>query len=491
MWSCKTCGALSSKPSAVEQTPCAECGSTNLVALRYLSPGGFSVDVRFKIHDDPSDVGNGKVVDPWVSTREAPWRSLPDPEVGRVRASPDGTVFWFNPGDHGHGYALCLHCGRAEAEIDASGGPGLSEHKPLRGAPTAIDGITCTGAPEFAAYAVARNLMLGHEIRTDLCEIQLYDCRSYDVALTIALALRESVAKRLGIDADEMGFAAPAAPNVQGRDNFSAVVFDRASGGAGFSATIARNPVGLLREAVTFLDCTLPGRCGDPEPSELSRCVLASDAQHLVEATDRATAFELLTDALSPIVLPERHRLFGASTVYEAAALADALNDRMATDPAAELIIILHGEPIDWDFDAWPMAPVAERWGARGRSVTVEVDKMALDRANAVTRRRIALWIERARASLNASSESDAGKLAIVTSGDRAVGWRSLAAEAYQIGLSWASTSEAPVVRGLLEGLRPSPVAMNSRSLLIERVRETIFELVLSWTALRVASALG
>ncbi|ESY44731.1 hypothetical protein X747_05375 [Mesorhizobium sp. LNJC384A00] len=478
MWSCKTCGALSSKPSAIEQTPCAQCGSSSLIPTRYLSPGGFSVDVRFKIHDDPSDVGGGKVVDPWVSAREAPWRSLPDPSVGRVRASPNGTVFWFNPGENGLGYALCLHCGRAEAEANDSEGPGLSEHKPLRGAPTAIDGFTCTGAPEFAPYAVTRNLMLGHEIRTDLCEIQLYDCRTRDIALTIALALREAVAKRLGVDADEMGFAAPAAPNVRGRDNWSTVIFDRASGGAGFSATVARDPVGLLYDARTFLNCGLPGRCGDPNAERVCpRCVLAPDAQHAVEATDRAGAFALLTDTLSRIALPEEHRLFGHATAYESAPLADALNERMATNPAAELYVILHGEPADWDFDAWAVAPVVERWGARGRSVTVEVDQAALERADAVTRRRIALWIERARASLRVLPKADVDMLAIVTAADQVTAWRSLDRGAYGIGSDWASTSDAPVVRGPTEQKRLLPATIDSRSLLVERVRETIFEL--------------
>lgn len=479
MWSCRACGALSSKPSAVEQTPCVECGSGNLEPRRYLSPGGFSVDVRFKIHDDPSDVGSSKVVDPWVSVREAPWRSLPDPEVGRVRASPDGTVFWFNPGDHGHGYALCLHCGRAEAEVDPTGGSGLAGHRPLRGAPTAIDQITCTGAPEFAPYAVTRHLMLGHEIRTDLCEIQLYDCASHDVALTIALALREAVAKRLGIDADEMGFAAPAVPSAKGRDNFSAVVFDRASGGAGFSATIARDPVGLLRDASTFLDCRLAGRCGDPDAQRVCpRCVLAPDAQHVVEATDRATAFALLGDTLKRIILPEAHRLFGPSTAYEPDGLAGALNERMSGDPAAELHVMLHGAPIDWDFDAWPMAPVVERWGARGRSVTVTVNGDVLEGADAVSRRRVALWIERARASLRVASSGDADLLAVVTSDGHGTAWRSLDAEAYRINAGWASTSAAPVVRGPLMGPRAVLAAIDSRSLLFERVRETIFELV-------------
>lgn len=283
MWSCQSCGALASKPSALERAPCSECGSDRQEFVRFIAPSGFAVDVRFDVHDDAADVGSGKVVDPWVSTRDAPWRALPDPSVGRVRASGDSAVFWFNPGDHGFGYALCLHCGRAEAEVAANAfGTGLAEHRPLRGAPVAADGV-CTGAPEFAPYAVTRNVSLGHEIRTDLCEVQLYACTSKEAATTIALALREAVADRLGIDADEMGWAAPPVPNPGGPANWSAVVFDRASGGAGFASTIARDPIAALRAAATFLDCSRSGRCGDPDSIRACpRCVLGPDAQHVM-----------------------------------------------------------------------------------------------------------------------------------------------------------------------------------------------------------------
>ncbi|OWJ63611.1 DEAD/DEAH box helicase [Inquilinus limosus] len=478
MWSCQSCGALNSKPSALERARCAECGSDAQHYVRYLAPGGFSVDVRFKIHDDPSNVGAAKVVDPWVSTRDAVWRSLPDPTVGRVRASADGTVFWFNPGDHGHGYALCLHCGRAESESTAQGGPGLAGHKPLRGAPTAIDDETCTGAPEFAPYAVTRHVSLGHEIRTDLCEVQLYDCTSREVALTVALALREAVADRLGIDADEMGFAAPPAPNPHGAANWSAVVFDRASGGAGFSSTIARDPVALLREACTFLDCTRAGRCGEPEAARACpRCVLAPDTQHVADGTDRAGAFALLEVTANRLELPITHRLFGRATCYEPAPLAQALDEQMASSPDASLIVVLRGDPVEWDFETWPMTSVAERWGARNRDVVMEIERDSLERADAVTRRRVALWIQRARARIAALPASDIDLLALVRTPDRIEAWRSLDSLAGSIGADWGGTSEAPVVRGPC-GDRPELLDfLDVSSLLAERIRETIFEI--------------
>ncbi|WP_456835826.1 DUF1998 domain-containing protein [Bradyrhizobium sp. USDA 4509] len=296
--------------------------------------------------------------------------------------------------------------------------------------------------------------------------------------MTIALALREAVAKKLGIDADEMGFAAPAAPNNRGVDSYSAVIFDRASGGAGFSTVIARDPVAYLREALTFLDCSAIGRCGDRDAVRVCpRCVLAPDAQHTVEGTDRLSAYALLAQLLSRISLPEQHRLFGVRTVYESAALADALNDLISTNPAAELTLMLHGDPSAWDFERWPAASVIERWGARGRSASVEVNGAILQQADAVTRRRVVLWLERARASLRNMSPGNEDLLAVVTEGGREItAWRSLDRSAYSIDLNWASTTEAPVVRGNLEAASENARNIDPHTLLVERIREAIFE---------------
>ncbi|WP_295920342.1 DEAD/DEAH box helicase [uncultured Xanthomonas sp.] len=476
MWSCQSCGALASRPSALDKTPCTECHSENLTAMSFISPGGFSVDARFKVHDDPTDIGAGQNIAPWVSVRDGSWRALPDPAVGRLRASPNGIVFWFNPGEHRQGYAICLHCGRAEAETGKAGHKALAGHHPLRGVPLSPDGVTCTGAPELAPYAVVNKLALGHEVRTDMCEIQLYDCGSKAIALTVALALREATAKVLGIDADEMGYAAPQAPSRAAGESWSSVVFDRASGGAGYAATLARDPMGVLREAQAFLDCASAGRCGDlGSRRACPRCVLAPDAQHDVDDTDRQGAFELLSNTLSRIAIPCEHQLFGNTTTYEPSPLSVALSD-VLHDPEAKLSVMLHGDPAEWDFEEWPVASVVERWGARERSICVEVDSNALQEADAVTRRRLALWIERARACLRVKPPEHTNLLACVVRNDKITGWAALDRDAYRVGPSWASTSAAPVVRGPLGGAPLSPEMIDSRALLIERNREAIFE---------------
>ena len=165
-----------------------------------------------------------------------------------MRSGPDGVVFWFNPGTDGRGFEICLHCGRTAAETAPDGPGSLAGHQPLRRwMPRAEDGRTCTGGvPNVSPFAVAGHLWLGQEICTDVCEVQLYGCESRQVALTIALALREIAARRLGVDSDEMGFAAPEASRSGLARNYSAVVLDRASGGAGFVDTIAR-PSGSAR----------------------------------------------------------------------------------------------------------------------------------------------------------------------------------------------------------------------------------------------------
>jgi hypothetical protein len=478
MWSCNACGALASRPTAARSEPCSECGSLDSQFLRFLPPAGFAVDVRFRVHDDPSDLGGSPVVDPWVSARTTAWRSLPDPDVGRIRTNADGVVFWFNPGPYGQGFAICLHCGRAEAEETPDGGAPLLGHRPLRGLPLAVDGQTCTGSPDLAPYAVARRLNLGHEIRTSVTELQLYDCSTRETALAIALALREAVARRLGIDADEMGFAAPEARHPSGRRNWSAVVFDRASGGAGFSAHIARDPVAILSAARELLDCRASGRCGDPEAVRACpRCVLGPDAQHAGDITDRRTAFELLTGILERLHLPDDQRLFGSDTHYEAAPLAEALNERMTVAPNAELIVRLEGDPQSWDFDEWPGRPLLERWGARARSVSVELNATALDSADAVTRRTVAMFAERARVRLTSAPEVEANRLAGIVEDGRTTIWGSLDPEAAVVGPNWAAASGAPVVRGTEARVWATGATIDPLDLLRERVRETILEI--------------
>lgn len=451
-----------------------------LNSLPFIVPAGFAVDVRFQAHDDPSDLGTSLPVDPWVSAKGAPWRALPDPNVGRLRTSADGTVFWFNPGPIGHGFGICLHCGRAAPEAVSDGGRILAGHKPLRGLPTAADGVTCTGAPEISPFAVVRNLSLGHEIRTDVCEVQLFECNAQPTALTIALALREAVARRLGVDSDEMGYAAPQARRSGYRPSYSAVVFDRASGGAGFAAAIGRDPVALLEEARRLLDCGAAGKCGDPAAVRACpRCVLSADSQHGAEKTDRYAAYQLLGGTLERLVLPREHCLFGAGTAYEPSPLPEAISDMLAADEAAVPTVYAPGDPTSWDLEAWPMSRVLQRWSARGRRARLVIDAAAVRAADPITRRELVLWAGRRDIEVLATSSDDWPDrlLARVDGAAGPIVWGSIEPQARHIGSNWATVSEAPIVRGRINQEMHATSLVDLHDLLHEAPREAVFEI--------------
>lgn len=448
---CRSCGLLASHTQALRRSAC-DCGSENLELIDYLVPAGFAVDVREQPHDDASEVRVARVRTPWVSARTAAWRSLPDPNVGRLRCDQNGLVFHFNDGLHSHGYAVCLHCGRSEPE-DGQAVAGVAipatmvDHEPLRGAPKAADG-KCTG--NAADFAIKRNLMLGHEIRTDVCEVQLFDIGNEGSALALAMAMREAVARRLGVESDEMGFAAVQTPSPLGA-KWSAVIFDRANGGAGFASKISEDPVSVVLDACGILDCTKAGKCGNAEATMICpACLLAPDTQRMADRTDRRGAFEVLNRAQTRLSLPEEQKLFGTTTFFETLPLARAIDEAMNSTSAA-LVVFVSGNSEEWDFDAWPLAPVLLRWGGRGRSIRLVMPDAALASADPLVRRRLALWIERVRGTLATSQSQPANILAAVVNGPLARVWGTRDRGASTIGAQWGSTEASPIVTAGLD----------------------------------------
>uniref|UniRef100_UPI0035AF1BAD hypothetical protein n=1 Tax=Phenylobacterium sp. TaxID=1871053 RepID=UPI0035AF1BAD len=70
-----------------------------------------------------------------VSAAGAPWVSLSDPATGALRTSREGKVLVTSSGPGGAGYAICIACGRAEAETgeDSETLPaGMRSHRPLQ-----------------------------------------------------------------------------------------------------------------------------------------------------------------------------------------------------------------------------------------------------------------------------------------------------------------------------------------------------------------------
>jgi ATP-dependent helicase YprA (DUF1998 family) len=459
-WRCPACGAAGVTSTAARPDACAMCGSPNLDCHDHIAPKGFAVDIRAKPHDDTIQVSHFPRNPPWVHASGASWLALPD--GGRVRASQHGIVYLSNSGEDGYGYAVCLQCGRTAAESEPHAAarplpPALADdrggHRPLRGAPKDQFGI-CPGSA--GSYSIKRNLELGHSLRTAVVEVQLYGSRDANTARALAVALREACSIELGIDPDEMGFAATPALTPEGTEASCAVVYDRASGGAGFASTIADEPIRYLKTAHDLMDCAAPGGCGQPGAERFCpRCLLSADTQHMIERCDRLTAFQMLDDLIPRLEIAAEDRLFGTGTELESMPLAGALIRRIAQPPAKTVVLWLHNDAQDWEFDEWPARTLAETWGPRGVPIRFAVRSDALRVADLSVRQSLARLVQRcqnAELVMSIDDERHGTPLAALLEDDHAYVWASRDGSAAETGAGWGSSPIAPVIRGTTDG---------------------------------------
>lgn len=405
---CRGCGRLRSQPTASKDAGCPtpSCDGARSDELSYLAPAGFTVDTAIATTDQAEGAPYAARPDAWVGALNADWRDLPDPDLGRLRTDAAGLVFTFNPAAHGHGYALCLECGRAEPEVAAEGDlpNAMVDHKPLRRPKHGETPEICPGAS--GSFKIQRHLSLGEETRTSVFELQLSGLQSREAALAAALALREATARRLGVEPTEMGVGALQTRDRQGRPAHTAVVYDHASGGAGFASSIGEDPVDRIRLAAEILDCSQRGRCGDPNAKKIcSACVLSPDVQNMVERTDRAEAFRALREASLRLDMPDRFKVFGQPTRYESAPLLEAALGRLNARSSPRLLVRLTGAPEVWDFSDWSAVPILKRFSAQGGALWLVVDASEVEACSARIRADVALNAERLGARL---ADSDA-----------------------------------------------------------------------------------
>ncbi len=376
LWRCRSCGAAGD--TAREPSLCPGCGSTDLRPERALRAAGFVADPDAAPSNAVDYIAPVPGVQPFVAAA-MPWLSLSNPAIGRFRHDSEGLVITASHGSGGNGYALCLACGRAEPEPAArSTKPPLPAamvgHRPLRRQKERK--LRCDGA-----FAVQRHLALGHSRQTDVFELQFADMPSDDVAITLAIAMREALCRRLGIARDEIACLTDRTPSASGQ-GISIWLFDTASGGAGYAGTAASDLDGLLRGALVALDCTNPG-CTRACPA----CLVLRDTARFANRLDRRAAKGFLATVLPQLVLPPAAMVFG-STVrqrMEQAPLVAAIRHELAADTTAALTLFLHGPADGWDAERWWALPLLDQAARDRREVTVLAPAAALAGAGFAT----------------------------------------------------------------------------------------------------------
>lgn len=449
LWTCIHCGAFGT--TRQEVTVCPKCDNT-IKRQELLRPSGF-LGSRTP-HSAYEQVAFVRPDPPRVSAEPELWVSLPDPEVGRHRTAREGRVLSTASGEHRQGYAICIACGRAEAETDADSAAlpiGLRNHFPLqklRDNPRE-DG-RCPGN-EAASRKVRRRVKLGAEVTTDVFELQIDALLATEKgaaqAWGIAAGLREALAQSLGVDAETMGVAVAPSHRADGTRRTSLFLFDKSSGGSGFSSAADRDLPSLLRNAADWLDCKSACSEGCPD------CVLRRDLQFGTQNLDRPGALAILREAILPrLDLPEALRLFGPGTRAITEPLADRITRLSSTGGISSLVLFLIDPPAAWNIDDWLGQRLLSAIASQGAHLAVALRKSDISALEMSHKLDLVRLAARSGASIHAvdAMPEVGGKpiLAELSSQEKSLAIASAGKGATHVDRNWGSVSEGPLLSG-------------------------------------------
>ena len=457
LFTCRSCNLFgTTRHDAVD---CPQCGKP-LDRTELLRPSGFLGSRKphsayEQLAFVPSDLAR-------VSAQSEPWVALPDPEVGRHRTARDGRVLITASGEYGVGYAVCIACGRAEAETGGDrGGPlpsGMIKHFPLQ---RLRDNPRHDGrcpANDDASRKIRRHVKLGTEMITDVFELQLDALPSTDLgksrAAAIGAALREALGSRLGIDAETMGMAVAPSLRADGARRSAIFLYDKASGGAGFASAADRDLPGLLRDAAGRLDC--PAECANGCPE----CILRRDLQ-FGTVLDRPGALAIMKAEILPrLDLPVELKVFGSQTQAITRPLAYWINQRLAHGALDRLTLFLTDPPMRWDVAEWPGLQVAEEAGRAGVNVAVALRAADVQTLEMSQKLDLVRLVTRARAKLHVVDEIPSVTDAIVLAEARFAGTEIAIAtpdeEAAHVDRGWGYVARALALYGPREPCKVS-----------------------------------
>lgn len=293
VWRCRECGATGDGHSSLDMCP--SCDGV-LETEKYLEPAGFAVDIRHEPHNNVITPTYIPVNPPWISCPNPEWTQFIDPIFGRFRYTDSGHLFHGSRGAGGHGYAVCLRCGRTASESGPASETGPPEvfrngHSRLRGGKDPDGSSQCDGEPY--THAIQRGLSLGGSRTTDVFELQLAELDDAATALSLGIALRRAFCQRLGIEEGEVGVTERPSKSVDGTIQRSIFLYDAAAGGNGYVAALRDHIDSSLLESTNVLDC--PKNCD----AACHGCLLTFDTQHQSEKLDRNKALMFLTDAMN------------------------------------------------------------------------------------------------------------------------------------------------------------------------------------------------
>jgi DEAD/DEAH box helicase domain-containing protein len=373
-WRCDRCGELGYEDGAADSDSLAcsnsSCGAPIKLSniKKVLVPAGFVTDAYESTTNNVEQQKYIPVQQPWVIVKGAPEIALPDPAMGFMRSGPDGMVFHHSDGEFSKGFAVCLQCGRAHS-MDKNGDlpKELNTARPHRSPrPAKEDRYEENGKHKIADCggqgAPQEKITLGAHSKTDVFELVLRRPMSNEyliddgenganrsIAMTLAVALRFSLAAQLGVSASELGFSVRPA-KVDNRSVLVIQLYDELSGGAGFASSAAEHIEDILQRMVKQLGCS---HCD----TACSECLLDSSTRHHHDKLNRLSALEWLgEDFIHRISLPDSAPLVSGGRYqpkYQSKSVEGVIL-KAIREGARHIIVRASGDEADWDTSARP-----------------------------------------------------------------------------------------------------------------------------------------
>ncbi|MCX6249743.1 MAG: DEAD/DEAH box helicase [Bacteroidetes bacterium] len=262
-------------------------------------------------------------------------------------------IVYYNNGS-GFGYAVCIHCGRAQKETDI-GNPNdgmMNPHRRLRGGrnedPQVID--YCTGN-DINHYGIKRNVLLIGRLQTDFVEIRISDLDGFvntiDVARSLGVVFAQELAHLLGINESEIAYGVK-----RYHGYISIYLFDTAKGGAGYSNQFILYTQQILDASRRRLEaCNCQKAC--------TRCLIDRSSQWHLEELDRFAGLNWLNlEFNSRTIIPETLINDSPEAKRVTRDITSELSNWIERRTAEEIMFFIDEDVSAWQIEQWKLLNV-------------------------------------------------------------------------------------------------------------------------------------
>ncbi len=355
---CKTC--LNTQWDT--ENKCTVCRETHW--LKVFVPNTFCVDLQQSPSLQLQSPRYLSINDP-IPAMQGQWSYFGGFEL---RTSKTAHILHYNRGINHLGYALCLVCGRAEAETDvpiedtnghhAGNLPTqMVNHARLRRGtnPNGTPGVNCQGNTEN--YALQRYINLGGTTTTHGFEVKIplrngEFSEDSTVLTSVGNAMKTALARMIGVESSELG--------MHPTQN-SILIYDCTEGGAGFTTQAPNHFRKLLTETINVLECPTQ-RCA----KACEGCLINYGTQYSIEKLDRHQALEIIRPAVDSLVDLKELFLQGVGIPHQ---ISDRLlwhklleQSRTPIFTDGKIRIYIHGQTMDeFSWTTWLFSNVLTR----------------------------------------------------------------------------------------------------------------------------------